>query len=375
MGARVVKSAEGLGAAVPAEKKPRRPRARRRRRSRPAWQGLALNGVEVAGWLAAALVGVMTALGALAERFGGTEVWTGLLPFCAGVLALVLAAALLLRLWMVARAWLWRRLPPLPALVAVGVGAVGVWFALQPEFRSGVVPLRRLMGGKVEAERVAIAHQVFAAYRRSDLGEMERLLDRARPYQAAVDEAAAEFGVDPGVLVGVAAAESSFRPRDSRDGGRGLFQITAVPAEATARARRKLGVSEVDLADPRHNAFVAAATLRLYIEQMRGDLFLGLLAYNMGPKNGGLLSVMQQYGARDFVTIQPYLQHLPRDYPIRVLSASLAFRVRRDAGRLLRYDEADSAQRIQEMGIPGFEFVRARGPARQGGASFPFLPD
>jgi hypothetical protein len=36
----------------------------------------------------------------------------------------------------------------------------------------------------------------------------------------------------------------------------------------------------------------------------------------------------------DFVTIQPYLQNLPRDYPIRVLSAALAYRLWRSGGLL-----------------------------------------
>src|SRR5581483_5047676 len=47
-----------------------------------------------------------------------------------------------------------------------------------------------------------------------------------------VHEAAAAFAVDPEVLMGVGAAESAFYPRDSPDGGRGLFQITAPPAAA-----------------------------------------------------------------------------------------------------------------------------------------------
>jgi hypothetical protein len=88
---------------------------------------------------------------------------------------------------------------------------------------------------------------------------------------------------------------------------------------------------------------------------MHGDPFLGLLAYNIGPRNGGLVSIMQQYGARDFVTIQPYLQHLPRDYPIRVLSAALAYRLAKAEGRLPRYEEGSNARRIQRVGIPGLE--------------------
>ena len=74
---------------------------------------------------------------------------------------------------------------------------------------------------------------------------------------------------------------------------------------------------------------------------------------------------MKQYGARDFVTIQPYLQNLPRDYPIRVLSAALGFRVWRTEGRLPRYEQGDNARRIQQIGIPGLgsgaELHAARG--------------
>jgi hypothetical protein len=132
-----------------------------------------------------------------------------------------------------------------------------------------------------------------------------------------------------------------------------LFQITAPPASATADARKRLGLERLDPLNQRHNAFVAAATLRHYLAEMRGDLFLGLLAYNIGPRNGGLRSIMQQYGARDFITIQPYLQHLPRDYPIRVLCAALAYRLWHTQGRLPRYEEGDNAFRVQSVGIPG----------------------
>jgi hypothetical protein len=172
-------------------------------------------------------------------------------------------------------------------------------------------------------------------------------------YEATVHEAAGAFAVDPEVLIGVGAAESGFYPRDSVDGGRGLFQITAPPADAVAEVRRRLRVERLDPLNQRHNAFLAAATLHRYLEQMQGDPFLGLLAYNIGPHNGGLRAIMQQYGARDFVTIQPYLHTLPRDYPIRVLSAALAYRVWRTEGRLLRYEDGGNAGHIQRLGIPG----------------------
>ncbi|MGZ3815015.1 MAG: hypothetical protein ACXVA0_24995, partial [Mucilaginibacter sp.] len=74
---------------------------------------------------------------------------------------------------------------------------------------------------------------------------------------------------------------------------------------------------------------------------------------NIGPANGGLRFIMQQYGATDFVTIQPYLQQLPRDYPIRVLSHALAFRLWQTERKLLVYEDGDNAMRIQRIGIPG----------------------
>jgi hypothetical protein len=119
-----------------------------------------------------------------------------------------------------------------------------------------------------------------------------------------------------------------------------------------AQAGRHLG-NAPQVNDHRHNGFLAATTLRYYLKQMQNDLFLGLLAYNIGPKNGGLRFIMQQYGAIDFVTIQPYLQQLPRDYPIRVLSYALAFRLYRRAGKLLAYEEGLNAVRIQQLGVPG----------------------
>jgi hypothetical protein len=335
----------------------RPPRARRRsRRRRSAGGGLWLrNGIEAAALLSTALVGVIAALGHAADWFAGAGLWAHLLPFAGTVLALALVTAGLTSLWLVLRRWLQRRLALLPVVLAVIIAAGAAWFSTQPAFRQEVASLRTLVGGMAEAERAAIGHQVYAAYRRADLGQLLRILERARVYEPTVFEAAAAFGVDAEVLMGVGAAESSFYPRDSADGGRGLFQITAPPQAAVTAVRRQLGVSQLDPLNQRHNAFVAAATLHHYVSEMRGDLFLGLLAYNIGPKNGGLRSIMKQYGARDFVTIQPYLHHLPRDYPVRVLSAALAYRLWRADGKLPRYEEGDNALRVQQVGIPGLQ--------------------
>ena len=283
----------------------------------------------------------------------GTGLWSHLLPFAGAVLALGIAAALLLRAWLALRARLAGYAARAPAVLAVVVAGVALAVSRRPAFRREMGDLQALVGGSAAAERASIAHQVWATYRRTDTAQMLRILERARVYEATVHEAAAAFAVDPEVLMGVGAAESAFYPRDSADGGRGLFQITAPPANAVAEARRRLHVEQLDPLNQRHNAFLAAATLHLYLDEMSGDLFLALLAYNIGPRNGGLRAAMQQYGAGDFVTVQPYLQNLPRDYPIRVLAAALAYRLWRTEGRLPRYEEGDNASRVQQAGIPG----------------------
>jgi len=299
------------------------------------------------------LVLAVVALGHFAARFAGDRLWAHLIPFAATVLVIGVAGAGLLRAWFAARSWLARQHAHLPVAVAAALGLMAVAATRHPLYRVEIANLRHTVGGSTEAQRLTLAHQVYAAYRRADLHAIAAMLERAKAYDAAVHEAADALGVDAEVLMGIAAAESSFRPRDSADGGHGLFQITAPPASAVARARRELGVADLDLADPKHNAFVAAATLRTYFDQMHGDPLLALLAYNIGPRNGGLVTIMQGFGAYDFATAQPYLKDLPRDYPVRVLAAALAYRLWRTDGRLPRYEDGDNARHIQSVGIPG----------------------
>lgn len=336
-----------------AKRRRRRGRGRRRRASGALWQTGLQGTAEACALLVAALVLVTLALGRVSARFAGDRLWTHLLPFAATVLAIGLVAALLLRGWVAARGWLASHDARLPPGIAGALALLAVAGTLHPAYRDAVASLRYAVGGSTEAQRTTLAHQVYAAYRRTDRRATEQMFERGRTFEPVVREAAEEFGVDPEVLVGIACAESSFRPRDSGDGGHGLFQITAPPAEALAEVKRRLGIERVDVRDHRHNAYLAAATLRRYFDEMHGDPFLALLAYNVGPRNDGLLSAMRQYGARDFVTVQPYMQNLPRDYPVRVLAAALAYRLWRSEGTLPRYDEGDNARRIQAIGIPG----------------------
>jgi soluble lytic murein transglycosylase-like protein len=309
--------------------------------------------LELAALAAALLIGGLMALGLVADRFRGGGLWTNLVPFTAAALLLGAAATALARGWLALRPRLARRSPASPAAVALLLAAGLLAFATSPRSGGGIAALRRITDAPAEAQRNAIEHQVYAAYRRANLHAIERMFERARVYEPAIEEAASTFDVSPEVLMGIAATESSFYPRDSHDGGRGLFQITAPPARAVNAVRAVLDGEKPDPLNQRHNALLGAATLRVYVEQMHGDPFLALLAYNIGPRNGGLVSIMRQYGATDFVTIQPYLKDLPRDYPIRVLSAALAYRLWKRDGSLPAYQDGDNARRVQAVGVPG----------------------
>jgi sorbitol-specific phosphotransferase system component IIC len=310
---------------------------------------------EVLGLAITAISAVMIVLGYSASWFSGTRFFTSLLPFAIGVLALIVAAAVLLIGWWKLRKWLQDRAAVLSPVLAISFALVIGWFVMQNHFAQAFGHFRLLVGGKQEASRVTLAHQVYAAYRHYHSAQLLQMVNRAEEYNPAIFEAAQAFGIDANLLQGLAATESSFLPRDSLDGGHGLFQITQVPKAVMEQAGKQLAVTKPSLLNSRHNTFIAAATLKYYLTEMHNDLFLGLLAYNIGPANGGLRFIMQQYGATDFVTIQPYLQQLPRDYPIRVLSHALAFRLWQIERKLLVYEEGDNAMRIQRIGIPGLQ--------------------
>lgn len=309
--------------------------------------------VEMVGLTSIGGVAVVVLLGLFAQRFSGRDLLGSLLPFAAAVLAIIAVGGVGLYLWHKLRGRLLKASPLLPPLLVIAIGCLLAATLPRERLYQAFVSYRLLVGGREEAERQTLAHQVYASYRRHDLVQLQRMIDRAQPFGEAIDEAARRFSLDADLLKGVAATESSFLPRPSGDGGQGLFQITRVPDQALAAANHHFPSSRRKLDDPRYNAYVGAATLRHYLGEMKDDLFLGLLAYNIGPANGGLRFIMGQYGATDFVTIQPYLMQLPRDYPIRVLSYALAFRLARLQGRLPAYEEGKNAVTIQRIGIPG----------------------
>lgn len=343
-------------------KKSAAPKARGKRKKKKTPPGylrrkLAMWAVELLSLGGIALSAIIVLLGYSAEHFSGTGFFSHLLPFAFGVLLLIVCALGFLLGWWRIRQWLHGKAeywtPLLAACLAVGIGLL----SLQDNFALAYARFRTLVGGKAEAGRITLSHQIYAAYRRYGYKDLQKIMVRAETYKAAITAAAAAFDVDADILHGIAAAESSFLPRKSADGGQGLFQITHVPKAILEDAADALDVDKPDLQNPKHNAYVAAATFKHYLAEMDGDLFLGLLAYNIGPANGGLRFIMDQYHAATFTAIQPYLQEKPRGYPVRVLTYALAFKIWHTEGKLPAYEEGRNALRIQHIGIPGLHEI------------------
>jgi hypothetical protein len=185
----------------------------RPKRARPGRREWALAAVEAAALSGAGLVVVMAALGQFADWFVGAGLWSHLLPFAVAVLGLATVTGAAIWGWLATRRPLAERLAWGPAVLALAVSLGAGWFALQPAFRLDVRNLQALVGGQAAAERAAIAHQVYAAYRRASLPQLQRMFERARVYRPVIEEAAAAFELDAALLSGVAAAESAFRPR------------------------------------------------------------------------------------------------------------------------------------------------------------------
>jgi soluble lytic murein transglycosylase-like protein len=96
-------------------------------------------------------------------------------------------------------------------------------------------------------------------------------------YEAIIQEAAAEYDLDPALIRAVMQAESAFHPYAvSRAGAEGLMQL--MPALAD-----EMGVS--DSFDPRENILGGVRYLKRLLDYHNGNLDLALASYNAGPGN------------------------------------------------------------------------------------------
>ena len=131
-------------------------------------------------------------------------------------------------------------------------------------------------------------------------GQRRSLSEPKARYQAVVDQAAQDYGLDSALLHAVVSVESGYDPAArSPKGAAGLMQL--MPATA-----KRYGVA--DVLDPWQNLQGGARYLRDLLKMFNSDLNLALAAYNAGEK------AVTGHGNR----IPPYRE--TADYVPRVLA-------------------------------------------------------
>jgi hypothetical protein len=152
-------------------------------------------GLELAALVATALIAAVAALGHGAERFAGVGLWASLLPFAAVTVVFGLGLAVMLQAWLRLRTWLVARAGR-TALVASALAAAASLWATQPAFQRDLLrsdDRRWNHRGRAHDHRAPGLRRVPA---RRPAGARP-MLERARPYEPTVHEAAAAFGLDP----------------------------------------------------------------------------------------------------------------------------------------------------------------------------------
>ncbi len=100
------------------------------------------------------------------------------------------------------------------------------------------------------------------------------LVDRCRELEPLMRAAAAEHGLDVGLIAGIIRVESSFRPEVvSRAGAIGLMQVMP-------RNGERLGCG--DLADPEHNIQCGVTVLKRFLKHYDQEIIYALSGYHSG---------------------------------------------------------------------------------------------
>lgn len=136
--------------------------------------------------------------------------------------------------------------------------------------------LTRVAEMAVERARVFIAER--EARRNSPAEEYARRYGISRELAQRIIDVAETEGIDPELGFRLVRVESVFDPRARNAGALGLTQLMP----ATARSLDRTATSESRILDPQTNLTLGFRYLRQMIVRYKGDVRLGLLAYNRG---------------------------------------------------------------------------------------------
>jgi soluble lytic murein transglycosylase-like protein len=125
-------------------------------------------------------------------------------------------------------------------------------------------PVMALLPAKTMKPRIDVSAEFFA-------------VPPNRAYDAIIEEAAAQYDMDPNLIHAVMQAESAFHPYAvSRAGAEGLMQLMPDLSD-------EMGVT--DAFDPRDNIMGGARYLKRLLDYHDGNIDLALASYNAGPGN------------------------------------------------------------------------------------------
>ncbi len=209
----------------------------------------------------------------------------------------------------------------------------------------GVADLRSVSAGLYSADRFFESLRLavkLSSRKDREASPADYALLYPRAFGAEIESAAAEWGLDPALLLGLVRTESAFDPRAvSKSGARGLAQLMPATADPLAASLRMDGA---DLFEPEDNIALGAAYLSQLKRRANGDDLLAVLCYNGGPTR-----VMRMRSQSSSLPQDLFLESLEmaetREYGKKVLAAAAIY------GYLIEGREfADSVAAF----VPGF---------------------
>lgn len=154
--------------------------------------------------------------------------------------------------------------------------------------------------------------------------------DRPRPYEAEVEAAARQYGIDPNLVYAVMRVESVYQPRVvSYAGAIGLLQIMPRTGSLIAHQLGRVDFTTADLLEPRTNIEFGAWYLASLIRRFDGRIPLAIASYNGGPHN--VRTWIEENGPS--MPLDAFLERIPFDqthrYVRRVLTHYAAYRAQK----------------------------------------------